>query len=62
MYETLKLMDVEKLNFGGMGLPLQIVLGFVMFGVALGITGEHFKGVAKNPKIVLIGVFSQFFL
>jgi len=62
MYEKLQLMDIEKLNFGGMGLPLQIVLGFVMFGVALGITGEHFKGVAKNPKIVLIGVFSQFFL
>lgn len=62
MYEALKLMDTEKINFAGMSLPLQIVLGFIMFGVALGITGDHFRGVAKNPKIVLIGVFSQFFL
>lgn len=62
MIETLRLMDTEKINFGGMGLPLQIVLGFVMFGVALGITPGHFRDVAKNPRLVILGVLSQFLL
>ena len=60
MLATFQAMDHEKLNFGGASLPLQIVLGFVMFGVALGIKGQHFKNVAKNPKEVIIGFSSQF--
>jgi BASS family bile acid:Na+ symporter len=55
-------MDKERLNFSGTSLPLQIILGFVMFGVALGIKGQHFKDVAKKPKLVILGFFSQFLL
>jgi BASS family bile acid:Na+ symporter len=33
-----------------------------MFGVALGITIEDFKHLAKQPKAVLLGVVSQFIL
>lgn len=55
-------MDKERLNFGGASLPLQIVLGVVMFGVALGIKTQHFKDVAKNPKLVLLGFTSQFII
>ena len=62
MLATFQEMDKEKLNFGGASLPLQIVLGFVMFGVALGIKGQHFKDVAKNPKLVILGFLSQFLL
>lgn len=55
-------MDQERLNFGGASLPLQIVLGIVMFGVALGIKTQHFKDVAKNPKLVILGFSAQFIL
>ncbi len=53
-------MDEEKLNISGTSLPLQIVLGLVMFGVALGIKGQHFKDVAKSPKLVILGFLAQF--
>jgi BASS family bile acid:Na+ symporter len=39
---------------------LNLCLGFIMFGVALGIKGDDFKNVIRNPKSVLVGVFSQF--
>ncbi len=59
---TFQEMDKERLNFGGASMPLQIVLAFVMFGVALGIKGQHFKDVAKNPKLVILGFSAQFIL
>lgn len=62
MLATFQEMDNERLNFGGASLPLQIVLGLVMFGVALGIKGQHFKDVAKNPKLVILGFLSQFLI
>jgi BASS family bile acid:Na+ symporter len=33
-----------------------------MFGVALGISINDFKQLFKSPKIVFVGIFSQFFL
>ncbi|MCF8224578.1 MAG: bile acid:sodium symporter family protein [Bacteroidales bacterium] len=62
MLSTFREMDKERLNFSGASLPLQIVLGIVMFGVALGIKTQHFKNVAKNPKLVILGFSSQFIL
>ena len=41
-------------------LILKIVLGFIIFGVALDIKIEDFKEVAKNPKAVFIGLGLQF--
>ena len=62
MLSVFREMDLERLNFSGTSLPLQIVLGVVMFGVALGIKTQHFKDVAKNPKLVLLGFTAQFIL
>ena len=41
---------------------LNVCLGFIMFGVALGINTADFNQLKKNPKAVLAGVGSQFVL
>lgn len=38
---------------------VNIILAFVMFGVALGIKLDTFKDVARNPKSLLTGLFLQ---
>jgi len=59
---TINIDDI-KINFDSSGLwILNIALAIIMFGVALGITTNDFKRLFKNPKIVFIGVLSQFFL
>ena len=40
-------------------LIVNIILAFVMFGVALGIKPQIFKDVFKKPKSVLTGIFLQ---
>ena len=56
-------LDDVQINFNSSGLwILNIALAIVMFGVALGITIEDFKRLLKKPKLVLIGVLSQFIL
>ena len=55
--------DTATINFDTTGLwVLNIALAVVMFGVALGITLNDFKSLFKHPKLVLIGVVSQFIL
>lgn len=55
--------DTAKINFDTTGLwVLNIALAVVMFGVALGITLNDFKSLFKHPKLVVIGVVSQFIL
>lgn len=55
--------DDIKINFDTSGLwVLNIAIAIIMFGVALGITIDDFKRLFKNPKIVFVGVLSQFFL
>lgn len=49
------------LNAGGMN-TINIVLAFVMFGVALGIQPKIFADVFKQPKSVLLGVCCQLIL
>jgi len=39
---------------------MNISLAVIMFGVALGIKRENFAYIAKNPKGVIVGLFSQF--
>lgn len=41
---------------------LNFCLGFIMFGVALGINTADFNQLRKNPKAVIAGVASQFLL
>jgi BASS family bile acid:Na+ symporter len=55
--------DSIKINFDSSGLwVLNIAIAIIMFGVALAITVDDFQRLFKNPKIVFIGVLSQFIL
>jgi BASS family bile acid:Na+ symporter len=59
---TMNIDDI-KINFDSSGLwILNIAIAIIMFGVALAITIDDFKRLFKNPKIVFIGVLSQFIL
>ena len=49
------------LNAGGMN-TINIILAFVMYGVALGIKPHIFVEVFKKPKSVLLGMLSQLIL
>ena len=56
-------LDEVKIHFDNSSLwILNIALAIVMFGVALGITPNDFKGIMRHPKLVLVGVLSQFVL
>ena len=56
-------LDQVQINFDSNSLwILNIALAVVMFGVALGITLDDFKNLLKEPKLVLVGIFSQFIL
>ena len=56
-------LDSLKINFDTESLwVLNITLAIIMFGVALGITFKDFKRLFQNPRIVLTGIISQFFL
>ncbi|WP_204346546.1 bile acid:sodium symporter family protein [Psychroserpens algicola] len=56
-------LDDVKINFESNGLwVLNIALAIVMFGVALGISLHDFKSLFKQPKLVLVGLLSQFIL
>ena len=50
-----------SLNAGGMN-TINIVLAFVMFGVALGIKPAMFVDVFRNPKSVFLGMLCQLVL
>jgi len=56
-------LDDVKINFDANGLwVLNIALAIVMFGVALGVTINDFKELFKQPKVVVLGILSQFVL
>lgn len=61
--ETISAIDSIQvsLNAGGMN-TINIVLAFVMFGVALGIKPKIFVDVFKKPKSVLLGMLCQLIL
>ncbi len=63
MFESLKVLDNESLNFNeGSLLIMNLTLALIMFGVALEINLDNFKKIVKNPKSAIIGVISQFIL
>jgi BASS family bile acid:Na+ symporter len=39
---------------------LNVILGFIMYGVALSLKMEDFSRIFKSPKPALVGIFSQF--
>ena len=49
--------SVVIVGLGYVGLPL--ALAFIMFSLGLGLTGEDFLRVAKQPKDFFVGAFSQ---
>ena len=56
-------LDSIQIHFDNNSLwVLNISLAIVMFGVSLGISVEDFRRLLKEPKLVLIGVLSQFIL
>ena len=63
MYDQLLQLDPVRINFskGGMD-TINIVLAFVMFGVALGIRPAMFKEVFTKPKAFITGAVSQWIL
>ena len=62
MYEALQQLDPIRINFSQSGMHvINIVLGFVMFGVALGIKPKQFFELFKQPKSYLVGLFGHLF-
>lgn len=60
MKEQLEGLSDLTINFGEGGMMIvNIILAFVMFGVALGIKTSTFKEVFKKPKSVIFGVLMQ---
>lgn len=60
MYEALQQLDPIKINFSATGMHIiNIVLSFIMFGVALGIRPRQFTELVKAPKPVILGLVSQ---
>ena len=55
--------DSIKINFDTEALwMLNIALAIIMFGIALDIKIEDFKRLINNPKILFVGLLSQFIL
>lgn len=62
MYEALQQLDPIRINFSAAGMNIiNIVLSFIMFGVALGIKPNQFKELIKEPKTYLVGLFGHLF-
>lgn len=60
MYESLLQLDNVQINFSVHGMRIvNIVLAFIMFGVALGLQPEVFKKVFHSPKSIFVGLLSQ---
>ena len=62
MKEQMEALNALTINFGEGGMKIvNIILAFVMFGVALGIKMDTFKEVFKYPKSVITGLILQWF-
>ncbi len=56
-------LDGVKLNWNpDATLALNFAIGFIMFGVALGLTKKNFIDLYKNPRPTFTGIISQFLL
>lgn len=63
MYESLLALDQVKINFSATGSHiLNILLAFIMFGVALDIRPKEFTHLFKKPKVLIGGLIAQMFL
>lgn len=63
MYQQLLQLDQVRINFSqGGSHVLNIILAFIMFGVALGIKPKEFSDTFQKPKALIGGLLSQMFL
>ena len=61
--EVIANLDAIKVNMNEAGMnAINIVLAFVMFGVALGIKPKSFLGILQNPKSLILGIVCQLIL
>ena len=61
--EVIASLDAIKVNMNEAGMnTINIVLAFVMFGVALGIKPKTFVDLVKNPQSLFLGVICQLIL
>lgn len=60
--EIIQHLDSIDVTMGGGSTVLNVVLAFVMFGVALGIKPGTFIDIIKNPKSILLGIVCQLVL
>ena len=60
--EVMRNLDALNVTMSGGSTLLNIVLAFVMFGVALGIKPSTFVDIIKNPKSILTGICCQLVL
>ncbi len=62
MYESLLQLDPIRINFSASGMHvINLILSFIMFGVALGIKPKQFTNLIKEPKSTIVGLTSQLF-
>ena len=62
MKEQLESLNSVTINFGEEGMMIvNIILAFVMFGVALGIKLEALKDIVNKPKSIIVGMCLQWF-
>lgn len=60
MYESLQQLDTLSINFNRTGNWLLLLfMAVVMYGVALGLKPQFFRGVFNRPRALFIGLFSQ---
>ena len=60
--EVIRNLDALNVTMNGGSTLLNIVLAFVMFGVALGIRPATFLDIIKNPKSIITGIICQLVL
>ena len=60
--EVIRNLDTLNVTMNGGSTLLNIVLAFVMFGVALGIKPSTFVDIIKNPKSIITGIVCQLVL
>ena len=61
--EVIAHLDAIKVNMNEAGMnAINIVLAFVMFGVALGIKPKTFVDIVKKPQSVILGIICQLIL
>ncbi len=61
--QQIQVIDQLSLNFNELGITfMNIAIGFIMFGIALGIKTKDFTRVLIQPKSILTGFVTQFFL